>query len=224
MEYRGKVEARERARELRAEGWTMPDIAAELGVSNRSVSLWTRDIEVDVGPRRVATPRPNRLRGRRLAEVDEMNSWAADRLGSLGEQAFLAAGAALYAGEGSKGDGMVSLANSDPSIVPFFLAWLRRFFDIDEARLRVRLYLHEGLDLEAANRHWAEVTANGIEQFGRPYRPYRTSASEPTSTSSAAHRPLQLCSDAPSGHGPDSSAAMFLGVFRGSSIGGAGHC
>lgn len=170
MGYRGKVEERERARELRAGGWTMPDIAVELGVSRSSVSLWTRDIEVDLGPRRVATPRPNRLRDRRLAEMDEMNAWGAERLGSLGEQAFLAAGAALYAGEGAKRDRRVSFANSDPAMIAFFLAWLRRFFAIDEARLRLRLYLHEGLDLAAANEHWRAVTGIPLEQFGKPYR------------------------------------------------------
>ncbi len=35
----------ERARALRAEGYTMPEIATELGVSKSSVSLWTRDVE-----------------------------------------------------------------------------------------------------------------------------------------------------------------------------------
>ncbi|MGZ6927725.1 MAG: hypothetical protein ACXVJF_13480 [Acidimicrobiia bacterium] len=36
-------------------------------------------------------------------------------------------------------------------MVRFFCAWLRRYFEIDESRLRVRVYLHEGLDLEAAH-------------------------------------------------------------------------
>ena len=170
MGYRGKVGERERARQLRRQGWTMPDIAAELGVSRSSVSLWTRDVEVEMGPRRVVTPRPNRLRARRLAEVDEMNAWGAERLGSLGEQAFLAAGAALYAGEGAKRDRRVSFANSDPAMIAFFLAWLRTLFALDESRLRLRLYLHQGLDLDAANAHWSAVTAIPSSQFGKPYR------------------------------------------------------
>ncbi len=41
---------------------------------------------------------------------------------------------------------------------------------VDESRLRVRLYLHEGLDLEAANRAWSNVTGIPIDQFGKPYR------------------------------------------------------
>ncbi len=45
MGYRGKVAEQEQARGLRAEGYTMLEIATELGVSESSVSLWTRDVE-----------------------------------------------------------------------------------------------------------------------------------------------------------------------------------
>ena len=61
-------------------------------------------------------------------------------------------------------------ANTDPAMVAFFCAWLRRFFDIDESRLRVRVYLHEGLDLDAAERFWSEVTGVPRTQFRAPYR------------------------------------------------------
>jgi hypothetical protein len=60
------------------------------------------------------------------------------------------AGVMLYAGEGAKRDGNLLLANSDPRMISLFCAWLRHFFEIDESRLRVRLYLHQGLDLDAA--------------------------------------------------------------------------
>jgi hypothetical protein len=55
-------------------------------------------------------------------------------------------------------------------MVAFFCSWLRRFFKIDESRLRVRLYLHEGLDLDAATAHWSQVTRVPESQFGKPYR------------------------------------------------------
>jgi hypothetical protein len=148
----------------------MPDIADLLGVSRSSVSLWTRDVVVEAGPRRVRTPRPNRLRDARLAEIEAMDRAGVERLGTLGDQAFLAAGAALYAGEGAKRDGWVGFTNSDPDMVRFFVAWLRCHFPIDETKLRVRLYLHEGLDLDAATSAW--VTATGIPpaQFRSPHR------------------------------------------------------
>lgn len=55
-------------------------------------------------------------------------------------------------------------------MILFFCCWLRRFFEIDESRLRIRLYLNEGLDLAAAIAYWSELTAIPAAQFGKPYR------------------------------------------------------
>jgi transcriptional regulator with XRE-family HTH domain len=94
--YGRKFVERERARELRAEAWTLQEIADELGVAKGSVSVWVRDVAF--------TPKP-RNRGH-------------------------------------------SSQRPHPLV-----DWLRRYFDIDEDRMRARLYLHEGLDLEAAITH-----------------------------------------------------------------------
>jgi hypothetical protein len=55
-------------------------------------------------------------------------------------------------------------------MILFFVTWLRRFFAPAEHRLRIRLYLHEGLDLEGASIFWSDLTGIPLEQFGRPYR------------------------------------------------------
>jgi hypothetical protein len=171
MGYRGKLVERHRAREMRAAGMTMPDIAAALGVSRGSVSLWTRDVPFEPGPRRRARRRePNALQRRKQAEIDELLEEGRRRIGELSDGEFLVAGAALYAGEGSKTDGAVRFANTDPRMMAFFVAWLRYFFSVDEHRLRVSLYLHDGLDLEAAVKFWSSVTAVPPTQFTRGYR------------------------------------------------------
>jgi hypothetical protein len=110
------------------------------------------------------------LQRRKQAEIDRLLAEGRDRVGRLSEREFLVAGVALYAGEGSKRDGAVRFANSDPRMIAFFCAWLRHFFDIDESRLRVRLYLHHGLDLAATTAHWSELTGIPESQFGKPYR------------------------------------------------------
>ncbi|MCU1485510.1 MAG: putative ATPase subunit of terminase (gpP-like), partial [Actinomycetia bacterium] len=80
MGNRGKVAERERARALRADGWTMPDIGAELGVSRGSVSAWTRDIPVVV--RRRTSPRaPNALQRAKAAEVERLLAEGRERIG-----------------------------------------------------------------------------------------------------------------------------------------------
>jgi hypothetical protein len=116
------------------------------------------------------TRRPHRQALEKRAEIERYRAEGRRRIGRLQEGEFLVAGAALYAGEGAKRDGGVRFANSDPRMIVFFLAWLRRFFEVDESRLRLRLYLHEGLDLAAANRFWSDLTAIPEEQFVKPYR------------------------------------------------------
>lgn len=172
MGYRGKVIEQQRARELRAEGWALVDIAQELGVSKSSASLWCRGI--DPGPRparRTPRPRgPNALQRRKAEEIERLAAEGRARIGRLSERDLLTAGTALYAGEGGKRPGEVAFTNSDPAMVALFCAWLRATFEIDEGRLRVRLYLHQGLDVGAATDHWAEVTGIPVSQFHAPYR------------------------------------------------------
>jgi hypothetical protein len=173
MGYRGKVAERQQARQLRRTGLPLAEIAARVGVSKSSVPLWVRDVEFD-GPvgRRVQGRRrdPNALQRHKQGEIERLLEEGRVRIGRLSEREFLVAGVALYAGEGAKRDGSVVFANSDPRMVAFFCSWLRRFFEIDESRLRVRLYLHQGLDLVATIAFWSELTGIPASQFVKPYR------------------------------------------------------
>jgi len=173
MGGRAKVEARARARQLRAEGWTLAAIAAAVGASKATVSVWVRDVAFDPPPRSRAAPRrrgPNALERPKADEIAALMDDGRARVGTLSERDLLLVGAALYAGEGAKRDGVVHFANSDPRMVRLFCAWLRRFFPIDESRLRVRLYLHQGLDLDAAISFWSDMTGIPQSQFNKTYR------------------------------------------------------
>jgi hypothetical protein len=148
MGYRGKVKEQERARALRAQNRTLADIAKTLGVSKSSVSLWVRDVPFTPSPRRHGPhPRPHPAHEAKLRQIEELNRSGVDRIGTLSDEAFFVAGVALYAGEGSKTDGEVRFSNSDPRMIRYFCVWFRGFFDVDETRLRGRVYLHQGLDL-----------------------------------------------------------------------------
>jgi len=169
--YRGKVEEQEKARALRAQNRTVADIAQILGVSKSSVSLWVRDVPFTPtlrvrGPHR----RPHPAHEAKLRQIDELNRAGLERIGALSDEVFFVAGVALYAGEGSKTDGEVRFSNTDPEMVRLFCAWFRRFFDIDERRLRGRLYLHRGLDLSAAQAFWSAVAHIPTTQFHKAYR------------------------------------------------------
>jgi transcriptional regulator with XRE-family HTH domain len=173
MGYRGKVAERQQARQLRRTGLPLAEIAARVGVSKSSVSLWVRDVPFEapvVRPSRGRRRDPNALQRRKQGEIERLLEEGRARIGRLSEREFLVAGVALYAGEGAKRDGALKFANSDPRMIAFYCAWLRRFFEIDETRLRLRLYLHEGLDLDASITFWSEVTGIPPSQFQKPYR------------------------------------------------------
>ena len=158
MGYRGKIKEQEKARVLRAQNRTLADIAQTLGVSKSSVSLWVRDVPFTPTLRlREPRRRPHPAHEAKLRQIEELNHSGLERIGALSEEALFVAGVALYAGEGSKTDGEVRFSNSDPAMVRLFCAWFRRFFDVDEKRLRGRLYLHQGLDLTATEAFWSAL-------------------------------------------------------------------
>jgi hypothetical protein len=167
MGYRGKLAERQQARQLRRAGLPLAEIAGRLGVSKSSVSLWVRDVAFEPLPRvtRGRRREPNALQRRRQAEVERLLEEGRARIGRLSEREFLVAGVALYAGEGSKQDGRVRFVNSDPRMVVFFCSWLRHFYEVDESRLRLVLYLHQGLDLSASMAYWSTLTGIPESQF-----------------------------------------------------------
>ena len=172
MGYRGKLAEQQLARQLRRTGLPLAEIALRVGVAKSSVSLWVRDVEFAPvrSPPRGRRRDPNALQRRRQAEIDRLLEEGRGRIGRLSEREFLVAGVALYAGEGSKADGQVRFVNSDPRMVVFFCTWLRHFYQVDEARLRLSLYLHQGLDLAAATAYWSGLTGIPEAQFTKPYR------------------------------------------------------
>ena len=186
MGYRGKIEQHLQARELRSRGWTYNEIARELTVSKSSVSLWCRDVDVDerVRAEHAGTNRnrgarqrgPNILQRRKADEIERLRAEGVTVMGELSDRELTVAAVALHAGEGAKTDGVVKFTNSDPRQVALFMQWFRSHFTLDESRLRVRLYLHDGLDLAAACAFWANVTGIPLTQFGKVYR----AAADPT--------------------------------------------
>jgi hypothetical protein len=172
MGYAGKWRERERARELRSQSWTLQRIADELKVAKGTVSVWVRDVDHIPNPRNRGHPAGPKhpLRVRKDAELEQCRADASAFAAGLGDQALMLFALGLYAGEGGKTPGCVSMANTNPVLLAVFASWLRSCFDIDEARLRVRVYLHDGLDLDATTSYWSALLQVPAAQFQKPYR------------------------------------------------------
>ncbi len=171
-----KDDLREQARELRTQGQSYNEIAAQLGVAKSSVSLWVRDIPCP--PRFEYVHNERRLEGlrryneARTARRTAERQAAAKELGELTDREILVAGAIAYWCEGSKNkpnrrNDRVTFINSDPGLITFFLRFLGvAGVHLDDLILRV--YIHENADAQAAQRFWLKVTGTRPSQFRSP--------------------------------------------------------
>jgi transposase len=174
---RAKDELHARARQS-AGGATYDEIAAELGVSKGSVSLWVRDM-----PRRGRISyeefRKRNAEGvsrywaaehaRRDAQRQEISDRAAAGIGALSDREVLIAGAIAYWCEGTKRKpyadrNRVTFINSDPRLISLFLRFLA-VTGTNPDLLTCRVYIHESADVAAAQRFWQEMISAPGEGF-----------------------------------------------------------
>jgi hypothetical protein len=138
---------RDEARRLRLEGASITEIENALGVARSSVSRWVRDVElgpeqrarlverVRLGPVVAAERKAAAARAVRQGYQDEGRRLARER------DLTYAAGCMLYWAEGSKHRTTVTLTNSDPELVASFLGFIRRHFDVENGKIRLRCNL-----------------------------------------------------------------------------------
>lgn len=88
----------------------------------------------------------------------------------LNERDILIAGLFLYWGEGSKAISKeVFLSNTHPSVINFFIKWLKVIFNIPKSKLRFRMHFYEDMDIQKEINFWAKALGVSKEQFTKPY-------------------------------------------------------
>ncbi|MET9577436.1 hypothetical protein ABZY30_18065 [Streptomyces massasporeus] len=174
---RAKDDLRERARELRLQGWTYDQIEVELGCSRSSVSLWVRDLPK---PERKRTPEEASAIARRGWEAtlrlrDEerqrTKEAAKQAVGALSPRELFLVGVGLYWAEGGKDKPYdrrenVCFVNSDPGMIQVFLAWLD-LLGVERERLKFTVMIHESADVAGAERYWADLVGADRSAFNK---------------------------------------------------------
>jgi hypothetical protein len=111
-----------------------------LGVSQSTVSLWVRDIELTAGQRDVLKRRGNRAAAvARVARASARRREAQEqgRARAAFSESSHVAGCMLYWAEGSKHRNAVIFVNSDPAMIVFFARFLRKCFDVPDHKMRI---------------------------------------------------------------------------------------
>lgn len=88
----------------------------------------------------------------------------------ISKKVFFTSGLMLYLAEGAKTNYYtVSIANTDPRIIKFFIRWLEEFFEVSKDKLRAFLHLYENMDIEKEVAFWENELGFSNSQFYNPY-------------------------------------------------------
>jgi hypothetical protein len=179
---KAKPGERNRAIQLKKEGFSLSEISESLNVSKSSASSWVRDVQLSedaklkiqnkriLGRDRAAQTNKSRTE----LKLENASGYAKEILAGViinPDTARLLC-ALLYWCEGVKirRTNTFGFTNSDPNLMREFMRLFREGFDVDESKLRLTLHLHEYHDEEAQLQFWSNVTNIPLSQCHRPYK------------------------------------------------------
>jgi len=174
MAKKYSLKTKQLVRRLRQNGWSLGEINRKTGIPRNTLSGWVRDIQLT---------RKQRMRiknkiiasgaiGRPLAAKllrEKMEKWKKgiqEKVKNFGrlpmqnpEIGKLLCGV-LYLCEGAKypASRFLHFGNSDPKIISFFLRLLRKFYNIDENKLRLSIAYRFDQNYDNLKRYWSKLT------------------------------------------------------------------
>ncbi len=174
-----KTEEKNRAICLREKGESIKDIAQQLNISRSTTSLWCRDVILKaeqiekLHQKMIKGGYKGRIKGariqyeRRIEKIKKQEERGVRKIGTLSKRDLLIAGLALYWGEGSKKNRSVSLSNSDPEIIKFFVKFLKKEFNIKRDQLTAYIGVNKvhKKRLKEIENYWVKITGISKGQF-----------------------------------------------------------
>lgn len=172
---------------MRKQGHSYGEIRKKIGVSKGTLSAWLKDIPLSPEHRerlytkqiQILSRGPQSQKERRKRQVDGIIEGSKSEIAiPLSEQAFKLFGAALYWGEGTKGN-MFQVTNSDPRLILFMARWIEKIFHVKRTALKARLNVYPQQDEVRIKKFWSELTGIPLKNFGKTYvkpfsRDYKT--------------------------------------------------
>lgn len=160
---------REEARRLRREeGLSLKEICKWLNIAKSTASVWGRDIPLTAVQQAALHERMEACYAGRAAGAEAVRAkhqalrkqyQQAGRLKAREHDPLHLAGCMLYWAEGAKSRNSLSMVNSDPDMMVFYLRFLRECLNIkdEEIDLRITCYLGNGLSLDQIESYWIEL-------------------------------------------------------------------
>lgn len=175
-----KILLREKAIQLRKQGYTYSQIKLELGLPKSTLSGWLRNLQLTeqqlkkliknkdskelLRRERYSITRKNQKLERFKKVYEEQK-----KILPLSKRELFLMGTFLYWGEGEKTHGIVSISNTDPRIIKFALYWMVNILDIPKSKIKAQLHLYEDMNANEAIIFWSKILDIPNIQFLKPY-------------------------------------------------------
>lgn len=167
---------------LRKEGKSVKEIASVVGVSSSTVSLWARHVTLSPEQKQrlvnkvFRTLQKGRIKAQkiqkkiRLENKRKIEREAIKQLGRFTRRDIFILGVGLYWGEGFKKDNRLGFANLDPTMIKFFLEWLRiNGVPKEDIRVRVGLNISHKKRIKLIEQYWSREVNIPLSQFQTPF-------------------------------------------------------
>lgn len=156
MASRIPLQTIQKVKQLRSQGWSLPEISKELKLSKTSVLRYIKGVEIlpeflsQWAGKRGGSNKYKLFREKKALE--EMQNL----INELSSKEKLLIISALYWAEGEKKD--FSISNTDPHLIRVFVNALRELFGLNNERFRLSIRIYEDLDPEKCIEFWSQVT------------------------------------------------------------------
>lgn len=173
-----KIEAHNKAIELRKRGFTYREIANYVGVSVSTVSVWLSSEAWSVkitesNQKRAAIDNSKRIsllnkaRGNQYKKMyAEAERSAVIEFKHYKTNPLFIAGLMLYVGEGDNTDNhLIRVANSRPEIHRIFIKFATEYLGVKHKDVRFWLLLYPDLDEVTCMKHWSKKVGISVSQF-----------------------------------------------------------
>lgn len=168
---------KEKALRLRKKGESLKEIAETLSISKSTAKLWTQSVALSPALKKALYKSglkkmhlsPNNSHNRRQRELGKIEEEAKKEIAlPLSDSAEKIIGAALYWAEGEKKLSM-SISNSDPVLIHFFVKWLKKHFGTKASDLKANLNIYSQQNELKLKKFWSDLTEIPLQNFGKSY-------------------------------------------------------
>jgi len=163
---------------LRKQGMSYSQIRSIIKVSKSTLSLWLKNYPLSkerikelraFSEQRIERFRET-VRQKREKRLTETYQTQKQLILPLSNRELFIAGLLLYWGEGTKcrRDGL-SISNNDPSVIRFFIYWLKKSLAILKKKIRILLHLYNDMNINNELNYWSKILRIPLRQFNRSY-------------------------------------------------------